>query len=59
LIAETFKDKNSAEKLATKLKDGGYKNTRIEEKDGQFNVVIDSYNTLSETVKELKKYRSQ
>lgn len=59
LIAESFKDKISAEKLATKLKDGGYKNTRIEEKDGQFNVVIDSYNTLSETVKELKKYRSQ
>lgn len=59
LIAETFKDKSSAEKMATKLKDGGYKNTRIEEKDGQFNVIIDSYNTLSETVKELKKYRSQ
>lgn len=59
LIAETFKDKVSAEKLVSKLKDGGYKNTRIEEKDGQYNVVIDSYNTLSETVKELKKYRSQ
>jgi hypothetical protein len=59
LIAETFKEKGSAEKLANKLKDGGYKNTRIEEKDGQFNVVIDSYNTLSETIKELKKYRSQ
>ena len=59
LIAETFKDKTSAEKLVNKLKEGGYKNTRIDEKDGQYNVIIDNYNTLSETIKELKKYRSQ
>jgi hypothetical protein len=59
LIAESFKDKSSAEKLVSKLKEGGYKNSRIDEKDGQFNVVIDSYNTLSETVKELKKYIGQ
>ncbi len=59
LIADSYKDKVSAEKLVTKLKDGGYKNARIEEKDGQYNVVIDSYSTLSETMKELRKYRGQ
>jgi len=59
LIAETFNDQSSAEKMVTNLKDGGYKNARIEKKDNQFNVIIDSYNTLSETVKELNKYRGK
>jgi hypothetical protein len=59
LIAESFKDKASADKLVTKLKQDGYSNARVESKDGQYNVVIDSYNTLSETMKELKKYRGQ
>lgn len=59
LIADSFKEKSSAEKLVSKLQEGGYKNTRIEEKDGQYNVIIDSYNTLSETIKELNKYRGK
>ena len=59
LIAETFNDQSSAEKMVANLKDGGYKNARIEKKDNQYNVIIDSYNTLSETVKELNKYRGK
>ena len=58
LIAGTFKDKSSAEKLMNQLKADGYSNTKITEKQGSFEVNIDSYATLSETYKALQKYKN-
>ncbi len=58
LIAGTFKDKASAEKLMSQLKTDGYTNTKITEKQGIFEVNIDSYATLSETYKALQKYKN-
>lgn len=59
LIAGTFKDKATAEKNVEKLKQDGYQNARIEMHDGQYDVIIDSYSTLSETIKELNKFRNK
>ncbi|MBP6458916.1 MAG: SPOR domain-containing protein [Crocinitomicaceae bacterium] len=58
LIAGTFSDKTSAEKLMNQLKADGYTNTKISEKQGTFEVNIDSYATLSETYKALQKYKN-
>jgi hypothetical protein len=58
LIAGTFSDKASAEKLMNQLKADGYTNTKISEKQGVFEVNIDSYATLSETYKALQKYKN-
>ena len=40
------------------LKADGYTNTKISEKQGTFEVNIDSYATLSETYKALQKYKN-
>jgi cell division protein FtsN len=57
LIAGSFKDKANAEKLVGTLKSQGYKNAHVSEFNGNYQVAIDSYSTLSETMKALKQYK--
>lgn len=57
LIAGSFKDKANADKLVVTLKSQGYKNAHVTEFNGNFQVAIDAYSTLSETMKALKAYK--